>query len=467
LARSGLVEDPDRMPHRTAVINLVALTERQRAHMPRLTALMSSGSERALHPPLPAVTCTSQSTMLTGTAPSTHGIVGNGWHDRERAETRFWQQSNRLVQGEKVWDRLAARDASVTTANCFWWFAMYSGATISVTPRPVYPADGRKIPDVWTQPSELRDELQHRLGQFPLFRFWGPAADISSSTWIAEAAMFVDQTLNPTLLLAYLPHLDYGLQKLGPDHPNIPSACRELDDVAADLIESLMASGRRILLVNEYGITAVTDAVAPNRILRSAGLLSLRVEQGREMLDAGASGAFAVPDHQIAHVYVADPAQASTVADLFQTATGVDRVLQGTTLKSEGLSHERCGDLVLVAARDRWFCHDWWTDPDRAPDYQRTVDIHRKPGYDPRELFLDPRIALPPAAIGWRLVRRRLGFRTLMDVIPLDTSLVQGSHGRNDPDLDPLLWCSESLDLPTRVPMSMVSSLIESLVLED
>ncbi|MCP4759793.1 MAG: alkaline phosphatase family protein [Planctomycetes bacterium] len=452
------------MSHRTAVINLVALTEREAKHMPRLTALMSSGSQSVLHPTLPAVTCTSQSTMLTGTTPAQHGIVGNGWHDRARAETRFWQQSNRLVNGEKVWDRLAAQDASITTANCFWWFAMYSAANITVTPRPQYPADGRKIPDVWTQPSGLRDELQQRLGRFPLFKFWGPAADISSSQWIADTAKHVDQTLDPTLLLAYLPHLDYGLQKFGPDHADIPKVCRELDDVAADLIESLMANGRRILLVNEYGITAVTDAVAPNRILRSAGFLALRMEQGRELLDAGASAAFAVPDHQIAHVYLADPTQTSRVADLFHTDSGIDRVLHGEAIESEGLSHKRCGDLVLVAARDRWFCHDWWTDEKRAPDYQRTVDIHRKPGYDPRELFVDPAITFPRTSIGWRLFRRQLGMRTLMDVIPLDTSLVRGSHGRNDPDLDPLLWCSESLDLPKQAPMSLVSSLIESLV---
>jgi predicted AlkP superfamily pyrophosphatase or phosphodiesterase len=455
------------MPHRTAVINLVALTDHQLPHMPRLSAIMRSGSRSRLHPPLPAVTCTSQSTMLTGTAPSEHGIVGNGWYDRTRAETRFWQQSNHLVGGGKVWDRLARRDQSITTANCFWWFAMYSAAEITITPRPMYPADGRKIPDVWTRPSDLRDTLQQKLGRFPLFKFWGPAADICSSRWIAEATRHVDRELNPTLLLSYLPHLDYGLQKLGPDHPDIVKACGEIDEVAADLIRSLMERGRRVLLVNEYGIAPVTDAVAPNRILRAAGHLAIRVEQGRELLDAGASAAFAVPDHQIAHVYVADAAMIDSVADIFESDPAVDRVLRGNALADEGIAHGRCGDLVLVATGDRWFCHDWWMDPRHAPDYQRTVDIHRKPGYDPRELFIDPEVAAPRLAIGWRLFKRRLGMRTLMDLVPLETSLVRGSHGRNDPDLDPVLWCSEPLEMADPVPMSQVSSMIESLVLSD
>ena len=186
------------MTHRAAIINLVALTDEQLSDMPRLAALCGGGSRSRLQPQFPAVTCTSQTTMLTGVGPSTHGIVGNGWHDRDTSETHFWQQSDRLVQSERVWDRLRAIDPAITTANCFWWYAMYAHTDVSITPRPMYPADGRKIPDIWTSPGSLRDALQSTLGRFPLFHFWGPGADISSSKWIADAALHVNSAFDPT-----------------------------------------------------------------------------------------------------------------------------------------------------------------------------------------------------------------------------------------------------------------------------
>ena len=96
---------------------------------------------------------------------------------------------------------------------------MYSSADVSVTPRPMYPADGRKLPDVYSMPAALRDELQARLGTFPLFDFWGPRASIASTRWIAEASKIVEEKFNPTLTLIYLPHLDYNLQRLGPGDP--------------------------------------------------------------------------------------------------------------------------------------------------------------------------------------------------------------------------------------------------------
>ncbi len=451
------------MLHRTAVIDLVALTDRQLSQMPRLSALMQIGSRSCLKPTLPAVTCTSQSAMLTGASPSTHGIVGNGWHDRDRAETRFWQQSNGLVGGKKIWDRLARHDETFTCANCFWWYAMYADVDVTVTPRPMYPADGRKIPDIWTRPAALRDSLQRDLGQFPLFKFWGPGADISSTAWIAAAARRVDAEYDPTLLLTYLPHLDYGLQKFGPDSPHMAQQCALLDDVASDLIEHLMSRGRRILVVNEYGIMPVTRSCAPNIALRAAGLLAMRDERGRLHLDAGESRAFAVTDHQVAHVYVADHQDIDAVVSCLQPLDGVDQVLRGDDLVVHGLSHERCGDCVLVAKADCWFRHDWWTCPQEAPDYQRTVDIHRKPGYDPRELFIDPAIGVPKLAIALRLLRKTLGFRTLMDVIPLDPTLVRGSHGRCDAADEPIVWSSEPMDFPDHIPMPDVSDIIAAL----
>lgn len=440
-----------RMPAPLVVLNVVGLSRGlvgQR--MPRLQAWAAHRHIHSIAPMLPAVTCAVQSTYLTGTTPSEHGIVGNGWYDRDLADVQFWKQSNALVRGEKLWSTLRRIEPGATTANLFWWYAMYSGADVTVTPRPCYPADGRKIPDVWTNPSELRDALQRELGMFPLFRFWGPAASIESTQWIADAARRVVRATHPRLTLVYLPHLDYPLQKLGPDHPALDIELAALDALLGSLIDELEASGHRVVVLSEYGIEGVDDAIAINVALRNAGLLTIRRELGRELLDAGASRAFAVADHQIAHVYVCDAGDLDRVSAIVAALPGVAAVLDRrahvsvASRASSGLDHARSGDLVAVAGPRRWFCYHWWLDDAVAPDYARTVDIHRKPGYDPLELFLDPALRWPKAKIAWTLLRRKLGLRAMMDVIPLDPSLVRGSHGRipEDPMLHPVLISS-------------------------
>ncbi|MFK7890431.1 MAG: alkaline phosphatase family protein, partial [Granulosicoccus sp.] len=330
---------------------------------------------------------------------------------------------------------------------------MYSSADWSATPRPMYPADGRKIPDHYTQPSELHDELDARFGQFPLFRFWGPMADITSSRWISDATRYVMDTRNPTLTLTYLPHLDYNLQRLGPDLNNevVQQDLLAVDELCGQLIQTADAQGQHVIVVSEYGITAVTDAVHINRELRRAGFVKVRAEQGREQLDAGASDAFAVADHQIAHVYVNNPECIESVRNLLVSLDGVEHVLDEHSKADWGLDNERSGELIAISSAERWFSYYYWLDDDRAPDYARTVDIHRKPGYDPVELFLDPQIRLPKASIASRVLRRKLGFRTLLDVIsPNNTSLVKGSHGRpvDNPDHGPLVISSCAHKLP-------------------
>jgi predicted AlkP superfamily pyrophosphatase or phosphodiesterase len=429
------------MPEKTVVLCTVALTpELLGDATPRLKSFADSGAVVPLGGVTPAVTATVQSTYLTGLPPSGHGAVGNGWLFRDTMEVRLWQQSNRLVQAPKVWEAGGGRDP-ITCANLCWWFAMYSSADVTVTPRPMYPADGRKIPDCYTKPGDLRDVLQAELGQFPLFKFWGPAASIDSTKWIAEAAKLVDERLNPTLSLVYLPHLDYGLQKTGPALDDIRGPLAELDAVAGDLIGFYEGRGARVIVLSEYGIVPVSRPVHPNRVLRSAGLVNYRMELGREVLDIGGSEAFAMADHQLSHVYVRDPARIGEVRALLEGVPGVGEVLDETGKREYGLDHDRSGELVLIAEPDSWFTYYYWEDDDKAPDYARTVDIHRKPGYDPVELFLDPAIKVPPLALGSRLIRKKLGFRTLLDVIPLDASLVRGSHGRipDDPSKGPLL----------------------------
>jgi predicted AlkP superfamily pyrophosphatase or phosphodiesterase len=440
--------------HSTVVILVVGLTPALiGAHTPNLKRLAAQGGMRQLRTVTPAVTCTVQSTLATGLPPSGHGAVANGWYFRDLAEVWLWRQSNRLVAGEKIWEAGKRRNPDFTCAKMFWWYNMYASANWSATPRPMYPADGRKIPDHYAQPPELHDELDARLGQFPLFKFWGPAADITSSRWIARATMHVRATRKPTLTLSYLPHLDYNLQRLGPDltHPRLQKDLEEIDAVVGELIEQAEQDGARVIVVSEYGITPVLDAVHINRVLREAGLIQVRVEMGREVLDAGASRAFAVADHQVAHVYVQHGTDAGEVKTLLEGLDGVEQVLDEEGKRAFGLDHARSGELVAIARPDRWFSYYYWLDDARAPDFARTVDIHRKPGYDPVELFLDPAIRIPPLAVGWRLLQRKLGFRTLLDVISLkDTQLVKGSHGRitDDPDHGPLVISSAPDLLP-------------------
>jgi len=451
---------------RTLVLDVVGLTpELIGAHTPALAALAKAGAQRPLTTVLPAVTCSVQSTFTTGLAPSGHGCVGNGWYFREQAEIGFWKQANPLVTGEKIWDAAKQRDPAFTCAKLFWWFNMYSTADVSVTPRPMYPADGRKLPDIYTQPPELRADLQRELGGFPLFDFWGPRAGITSSKWITACAVDVWRRQRPTLALVYLPHLDYQLQRQGPHGPDVPAELRAIDALCGDLIEIARKDDARVIVLSEYGIVPVTGAVHINRVLREAGLIAVRTELGRELLDAGASRAFAVADHQVAHVYVRAPDDRPRVKQLLESVPGIERVLDGEARRAAGLDHPRAGELVCVSAADRWFSYYYWTDDARAPDFARTVEIHRKPGYDPVELFLDPALVAPRATIAWKLARRALGFRTLLDVIPLDTSLVKGSHGRltDRPEHGPVVISSE----PALVPDGAIAATaIKQLVLD-
>ena len=442
------------------VLNVVGLARRFIGPAtPNIARLAARGGLRDLATVTPAVTCSVQSTMLTGLPPDQHGIVGNGWYFRDLGEVFLWRQSNRLVAGEKVWDAAKARDPAFTCANLFWWYAMHASTDFTVTPRPVYLADGRKLPDIWASPSDLRDELTRVLGTFPLFHFWGPAADIRSSRWIAEAALHVMRTRAPTLTLVYLPHLDYVLQRQGPAGPDVAAHVADIDALCGRLIDA----SDNVLLVSEYGITEVARPVHINRALREAGFLRVRRERDQEQLDFAASDAFAVADHQIAHVYVRRPPLVPAVSALLSSLPGVEMVLDTDGKRAFGLDHPRSGELVALAEADAWFTWYHWLDDARAPDFARTVEIHRKPGYDPVELFLDPAIRLPRAAIAWKLAKRALGFRSVMNVIPLDATLVRGSHGRITTNREdgPVLISSNPELLPdAAVPAAAVKSLM-------
>jgi predicted AlkP superfamily pyrophosphatase or phosphodiesterase len=429
----------------TLVILVVGLTPRHLGpHTPQLAALARAGAMRPLAPVFPAVTCAVQATFMTGAPPRDHGIIGNGWLFRDLMEVWFWRQSNALVGGEKIWDAAKRRDPAFTCANMFWWYNMAASHDIGVTPRPIYKSDGRKLPDCYARPAELRDELTRALGAFPLFQFWGPATSIASSRWIADATLHVRRTRAPTLTLAYLPHLDYDLQRFGPDDPRIAKSLTEVDAVAGDLIADAERDGARVIVLSEYGIGRVSTPIHINRALREAGLLKVREEDGGEILE-------------VAHIYVADPARIDEVRRMVAALRGVERVLDRGEQDALAIDHPRAGELVAIARADAWFTYYYWLDDRRAPDFARMVEIHRKPGYDPVELFIDPAIRAPRLAVGWRLAARTIGFRILMDVVSLDAALVRGSHGRLPDDTadGPVLISSEPRLLPDGIIAAM------------
>jgi len=402
---------------KVCVINVVGLTPELLPYAPNIRQL---GVATPWNAPYPAVTCTSQATLLTGLAPSKHGIVGNGWYLRDTAEIRFWQQSNQLIQHSGLlYD-------GVETAKLFWWFNQHAPVCWSVTPKPHYGCDGSKAFDVLDQ-TECR--LTERLGPFPFFSFWGPNAGLPASDWIAKGTALVLRDKAPQLTLTYLPHLDYDFQRFSkPDKERVA----EVDRCAAIVIDAAQSIGAVPIVVSEYGLVPVHRSVSINRALRKAGWLAVRQGPFGEMLLPGDSKAFAVVDHQVAHLYVREPGMRDDVRNLVLSLDGVDAVLHPSELD---LDHPRSGDWIVLAKEDSWFDYYYWLDDALAPDFARTVDIHRKPGYDPLELFMTSKLR---AMV--RLAQKKLGFRYKMDVIPLDTSLVRGSHGlRPDSDHGPLI----------------------------
>lgn len=420
---------------RTAILNVVGLTARLIGeHMPEICAFMERSRSSLVEPVLPAVTCTAQATYVTGRTPRDHGIVANGWYDRDYAEHRFWKQPEQLIQGEKLWDMLRKNDREFTCAKVFWWYNMHSTADYTVTPRPLYLSDGSKVFDIHTQPMGMRDRLKRDLGDFPFMNFWGPASGIESSRWIAASAKWIEEKHWPSLSLVYLPHLDYNLQRVGLDMSRITTDLRQIDEVVGDLIRFYEARDIQVVLLSEYGITDVDRPVHLNRVFREKGWLSIKEELGLETLDLGGSRAFAIADHQLAHVYVNDASLIDQVRAVLEQTPGVQQVLGRVEKSHARLDHARSGDLVAVADARSWFTYYYWQDDARAPDFARCVDIHRKCGYDPVELFIDPAIRMPKLTLALKLARKKLGFRYLMDVIPLDATLVKGSHGRMPED---------------------------------
>ena len=415
--------------NKLCVINVVGFTPSLLPHAPAIRSLAGNPTADQLDTggdnfspwtsPLPAVTCSSQATMLTGTQPCQHGIVANGWFYRETQEIRFWQQARSLIQGKTFYD-------GYETAKMFWWFNQSSTAKYSCTPKPHYGCDGSKVFDVLDRTG---CDLTRRLGPFPFFSFWGPGAGLPCSQWIAQATATVMRDKQPQITLAYLPHLDYDFQRF-PDHE--PARVAEVDQCVQTIVSAADEIGATVIVVSEYGLVPVSRPVHLNRTLRGLGLLDVRRGPFGEVLIPGESEAFAVADHQLAHVYVRNPANLPTVRKHLESLDGVGGVYNPADLE---LDHPRSGELIVLAEPDAWFTYYYWVDDQHAPDFARTVDIHRKPGYDPCELFLTSKLRA-----GFRLAQKKLGMRYKMDVVPLDATLVRGSHGLHPaPEHGPLV----------------------------
>ena len=395
---------------RVCVMNVVGLTPELLAHAP---AASSVGAVNPWTAPFPAVTSTVQATLLTGKLPREHGIVGNGWYYRDTAEIRFWQQANSLIQGRKIYDDLP------NTAKMFWWFNQNAPVRYSCTPKPHYGSDGSKVFDVLDRTG---CDLTKQFGPFPFHAFWGPKSGIASSNWIANASAEVMRRNRPDLTLVYLPHLDYDLQRT---EENRSDRVGEVDRCIQVLLDACADINAQPIIVSEYGLVPVRESISLNRKLREVGLLQVRNGPFGEMMLPGESDAFAVADHQVAHVYVKSPTRLDEVRSLIENIDGVNGVYAPEALE---LDHARSGELIVLSKPDRWFDYYYWMDSNHAPDFARTVDIHRKPGYDPCELFMT---SMPKAML--RLAQKKLGLRYRMDVIPLNPKLVRGSHGLRPP----------------------------------
>ena len=391
-------------------VSIPALRAKDLERMPNLRALAEGGEQAGLDATFPCVTCPVQSNLTTGTDASGHGVIANGFYWRDKHEVQMWTAWNDVVERPQVWDVLHERKPGTTSAAWFPMLTKGAGADVICTPAPIHNPDGSESLWCYTKPEALYGELLDKLGHFPLQHYWGPMAKIASNQWIVDSAIIAARKHRPDFFFVYLPHLDNMLQKYGPDSPESQQAVGDFDGLLGTLIEGFSSAfGDDVLWLagSEYVITPVSGAAFPNRILREAGYLAVQEKDGAELLDFTASRAWAMVDHQLAHVFVTDSDDVPRVAELLRNANGVGEVYSGPERERVHLDHRRSGEVVLLAEPDRWFAYYWWLDDAKAPAFARTVDIHQKPGYDPVELFFDP------VAKG----------------IPLDTSLVQGSHG--------------------------------------
>ena len=397
----------------TVVLDVVGLEfdDIASGRVPNIAKIAAAGQASKMEPVFPAVTCTVQASILSGKYPGEHGIISNGLYDRDTYSVMFWEQPSKLVQADRVWDIAKRSDPAAKTAAIFLQNSMYANSDIVVTPRPLHTDEGM-ILWCYSKPVGYYEELKQKYGEFNLAKYWGPFASHESSEWICKAVEHTLEKHRPEITIGYVPHVDYSAQRFGRNSPQARDDLQKADDIVGRIVQKVselgMQDDTRFIVFSEYGFNDVNGAVPINVSLRESGLLAVRTIAGNEYLDFEMSGAFAMVDHQVAHIY-AKPDQVDKAKKVIENMPGVSRVLHSSQEKqSLGINHPRSGELIAISDVDKWFSYYWWLDADKAPEFARKVDIHRKPGYDPVELFFDPK----------------------SKSIPLEPRLVKGSHGR-------------------------------------
>ncbi|MFL6483278.1 MAG: alkaline phosphatase family protein [Nitrososphaera sp.] len=377
--------------------------------LPNIAKLAENGEVAKLEPTFPAVTSSVQASILTGKFPKEHGIIANGLYDRSTYSVSFWEQPSSLVQTPRIWDTIKQR-SDKKTAVLFWQNTMYANSDIVVTPRPIH-LDDKMVMWCYSKPQGYYEKLKERLGEFNLASYWGPLASSNSSEWIANAAEYTMETERPNFLFVYIPHVDYSAQRFGKGSVQVNDDLKIADEIVGRLAQKATDIGIRnetqFVILSEYSFNDVDGAIPLNLVLRDADLLSVRTIQEKEYLDFEYSKAFAMVDHQVSHIFIKDGYEKEARKAL-ENAPGIDKVLDSRSKKEMAIGHERSGELIAISAKDKWFSYYWWHEDNRAPEFARKVDIHRKPGYDPVELFFDPKTKS----------------------IPLEPRMVKGSHGR-------------------------------------
>ena len=400
------------MVKRIIVIDIVGLESKHISEQttPNIFKISQTGETRELQTVFPAVTCTVQSSLLSGSYPEVHGIISNGLYDRQHYSVSFWGQSSNLVQADRIWDVIKMHQNDSKTAVLFWQNTMYSNADFVLTPRPLHMED-KMIMWCYSKPPGSYEKLSDKIGKFDLTWYWGPLVSKRSSEWIEMATEYVLENEKPNFLFTYIPHLDYSFQRNGTSYKDLKDDLRFVDELVGKLVKKVSSLGMledtQFIIFSEYGFTDVNSDIPLNSIFRENDLVAVREIEGNEYLDLEHSNAFAMVDHQVAHIYVKEN-YSNQVTKILEGIKGIDMILDNNLKQQFRINHQRSGDLIAISNKDKWFSYYWWFDQLKAPSFSRRVDIHRKPGYDPVELFFDPSTKS----------------------IPLNAKLVKGSHGR-------------------------------------
>ena len=431
------------------VLDIVGLSKKQfeKLKPKNISKILENGSYGSFEPSFPAVTCSVQASIFSGTYPSEHGIISNGYYDDLFKKISFWEQPTNLVKKPRIWDLLKKNEPNFFTALLFLQNSLYANSNVVLTPKPLH-LENKMVMWCYSKPENFYEKITESLGTFDLKSYWGPFSSLKSSDWIINSAKITIQKHSPDLLVTYLPHLDYTSQKFGPNSDEFKKSVDELDALIGDFLLFLnqeFPNTYEIMILSEYNFNEVNNSVSPNLLLRQHGLLSTRRIEEKDYIDYEFSKAFALVDHQIAHLYI-KPGYLDQVKSIFNNES-VGSILDNNLQKEFKINHPRSGDLILCSNTDSWFNYYWWDDIKHAPDFTFNVDIHRKPGYDPLELFID--------------------FQS--KTISHDTSLIKGSHGliSKDPMNSPLIGTSFESNIHDKIPVVEIKNKIQNFFKEN